>query len=134
MVRKRSESKPGPKRPAARGARAARIVWIGLAVAAGLAILLALVGSIFLHRILASGKIKEWVNKEPEKLRIEYVSASGWNPWAVHVRGLELRSRDPNIEFWFRIENARFSFSPLQLLAHRFHVGRLTGSGLTYRL
>jgi hypothetical protein len=134
MARKRGESKPGPKRPAARGARAALIVWISLAVAAGLAIVLALAGSIFLHRILASGKVKEWVNKEPEKLRIEYISASGWNPWAVRVHGFELRSRDPNVEFWFRIEDARLSFSPLQLVAHRFHVGRLTGTGLVYRL
>jgi hypothetical protein len=134
MARKTSESRPGPKRPAARGARAARIVWIALAVAAGLAILLAAAGSVALHWILASGKIRQWVNGEPEKLRIEYVSASGWNPWAIHVQGLELRTRDPNIEFWFRIEDARFSFSPLQLLAHRFHVGRLTGSGLVYRL
>ena len=109
-------------------------MWVGLAVAAGLGVVLALVGSIALHRILVTGKVKEWVNKEPEKLRIEYVSASAWNPWAVRVHGLELRSRDPNVEFWFRIEDARFSFSPLQLLAHRFHVGRLTGSGLEYRL
>lgn len=127
-------SRPKKKLSAPPGARAARIVWIGLAVVAGLAIVLAVAGSIFLHRILASGKIKEWVNKEPEKLRIEYASASGWNPWAVRVHGLELRSRDPNVEYWFRIEDARFSFSPLQLLAHRFHVGRLTGSGLSYRL
>jgi len=140
MAGQSDEPKGGTKKPrksrtaSSRGARAARIVWISLAAVAGLAIVLALAGSIFLHRILASGKIKEWVNGEPEKLRIEYASASGWNPWAVHVSGLELRSRDPNIEFWFRIENARFSFSPLQLLAHRFHVGRLTGSGLTYRL
>jgi hypothetical protein len=122
------------KKTASRGARAARIVWISLAVVAGLAILIAIAGSIVLHQILASGKIKEWVNKEPEKLRIEYVSASAWNPWAVRVHGLELRSRDPNIEFWFRIEDARFSFAPLQILARRFHVGRLTGTGLVYRL
>ena len=76
MARKTTESEPGPKRPAARGARAARIVWIGLAVVAGLAIVLAVAGSVALHSVLASGKVKEWVNGEPEKLRIEYVSAS----------------------------------------------------------
>ena len=110
------------------------MVWIGLAAVAGLAILLAIAGSIFLHRVLATGKVKEWVNREPEKLRIEYESASGWNPWSVHVHGLELRSRDKNVEFWFRIEDARFSFSPLQLLTKRFHVGKLSGSGLVYHL
>src|SRR5512132_3798985 len=109
MARKTSGSKPGPKRPAARGARAARIVWIVLAVLAGLAILGGVASSIFLHRVLASGKVKEWVNGEPEKLRIEYESASGWNPWSVRIHGLELRTRDPNVEFWFRIEDARFS-------------------------
>ncbi|MDQ6894982.1 MAG: hypothetical protein M3167_20200 [Acidobacteriota bacterium] len=137
---KKTRTTAAPRRPrktrtaSSPGARAARIVWIGLAVVAGLAILLAVAGSIALHWILASGKVKQWVNTEPEKLRIEYTAASGWNPWAVHVQGLELRNRDPNVEFWFRIEDARFSFSPLQILSHRFHVGRLTGRGLTYRL
>jgi hypothetical protein len=140
MVLKKIRTKAGTKKPrksptaSSRGARAARVVWIILGVIAGLAIVLAVAGSVALHWILASGKVKQWVNSKPEKLRIEYVSASGWNPWAVRVHGLELRNRDPNVEFWFRIEDARFSFSPLQLLSHRFHVGRLTGSGLAYRL
>src|SRR5204863_4513514 len=127
----KARRKPARGRP---GARAAKIVWIGLAVITALAILVAVASSIFLHRVLATGKVKEWVNREPEKLRIEYESASGWNPWSVRVHGLELRSRDKNVEFWFRIEDARFSFSPLQLLTKRFHVGKISGSGLVYHL
>jgi len=101
---------------------------------AAVAVAFAIAGSFTLHRILSTGKVREWVNAHPEKLRLEYASADGWTPWAVHVHGLELRSRDPNVEWWMRIEDATFSFAPLPLLAHRFHVTRLRGTGLTYRL
>lgn len=115
-------------------ARVIRIVWIVALSVLGLAILLGAAGSIFLHRVLVSGKVKEWINTDPEELRIEYASASGWTPWAVHVRGLELRNRDSNVEFWFRMDETTLSFSPLQILARRFHVNRVRGSGLVYHL
>lgn len=117
-----------------RSARAGRIaLWAALGVVL-LALILAAAGSIAMHRILATGKVKEWVSAHPEKLRLEYASATGWVPWNVRVRGLELRSRDPNVEWWFRIDDARFSFSPLSLLAKHFHVTRLRATGLEYRL
>ncbi|MEP6800380.1 MAG: hypothetical protein ABJC07_00480 [Acidobacteriota bacterium] len=110
---------------------------IALWVSCGVLLLLLLVAggaSIALHRILTTGKIKEWANKNPEELRIEYASASGWVPWDVHVSGFELRNRDPNVEFYFRLDEARLSFSVLGLLAHELHFTRVRGSGLDYRL
>jgi hypothetical protein len=104
------------------------------AVVAAVVIAAAIVGSFTLHRILSTGKVREWINGHPEKLRLEYASADGWTPWAVHVHGLELRSRDPNVEWWLRIEDTTFSFAPLALLGHRFRVTRLRGTGLTYHL
>ncbi len=124
-------SRRGTGAPAARAGRLA--LWIA-AAALLLAVVLAAAGSIALHRILATGKVKEWVNTHPDNLRLEYASASGWVPWDVRVRGLELRNRDPNVEFWFRIDDARFSFSPLALFAKHFHVTRLRATGLEYRL
>lgn len=132
-MKKPAKSHPRAKRP--RAPRAGRRYWIvAIAVVAAVAGAAAVVGSFTLHRILSTGKVPEWVNAHPEKLRLEYASADGWTPWAVHVHGLELRSRDPNVEWWMRIEDATFSFAPLPLLAHRFHVTRLRGTGLAYRL
>ncbi len=127
-------AKTSRKNAAARPGRPARIaLWI----AGSVLLLLLLIGvgaSIALHRILTTGKIKEWANKEPEKLRIEYAAASGWFPWDVHVSGFELRNRDPNVEFYFRLEEARVSLSVLGLLSHELHFTRVRGSGLDYRL
>ncbi len=99
-----------------------------------LVLLLACGASVALHRILTTGKIRQWANKEPEKLRIEYASASGWVPWDIHVTGFELRNRDPNVEFYFRLDDARVSFSIFALLSHELRFTRVRGSGLDYRL
>ncbi|MEO8432326.1 MAG: hypothetical protein ABI592_12510 [Acidobacteriota bacterium] len=128
---------PGRSRRGTRGSGAGRAGRLALRIAAGvflLALVLAAAASFAMHRILVTGKVKKWVSSEPEKLRLEYASASGWFPWAVRVRGLELRSRDPNVEWWFSIDDARFSFSPLALLGRRFHVTKLRGTGFQYRL
>ncbi len=127
-------AKTSRRKAAARGGRAGRItLWIAGGVLL-LLILIALGASIALHRILTAGKIKEWANKDPEELRIEYASASGWVPWNVRVTGFELRNRDPNVEFYFRLDEARLSFSVLGLLSHKLHFTRVQGSGLDYRL
>lgn len=87
-----------------------------------------------MHRVLTTGKLREWVNGDPEKLRLEYRSASGWFPWDVHVTGLELRCRDSNVEWWFRMDDVRLSFDPIALLAKRFHATRVRGDGLVFLL
>ena len=127
-------AKNSRKKAAGHRGRSGRIaLWISCGL---LLLLLLLTGgaSIALHRILTTGKIKEWANKDPERLRIEYASASGWFPWDVRVSGFELRNRDPNVEFYFRLDEARLSFSVLGLLSHELHFTRVRGSGLDYRL
>lgn len=134
-MRKASKNKKKSRASSGGGrSRAARIaLWVGGAVLLA-AILLAAAGSFTLHRILTTGKIKEWVSEHPEELRLEYASASGWFPWAVRVRALELRGRDPNVEWYFRIDDVRLSFSPLALLTRHFHATHVRGNGLTFRL
>ena len=123
-------------RPAAgeRGSRGRRIALVVALSVIGLAVLLGASGSLVLHRILTTGQLRRWVNHDPDKLRLEYASASGWFPWDVRVSGLELRSRDPNVEWYFRMDEARLAFAPLELLAHRFHITRVRARGLAYRL
>ena len=128
---KNSRKSPRAKNPRPRASR-----WALWAAGAALlfAILLTAGASFALHRILATGRIKRWVNGNPEKLRLEYASASGWFPWDVRVRALEMRMRDPTVEYYFRIEDARLSFSTLALLTHQVHFTRVRGTGLTFLL
>lgn len=110
---------------------------IALRVALGFLALLIVVAagaSFALHRILATGKIREWVNDDPEKLRLEYSSASGWFPWDVRVRDLELRARDPNVEWYLRIDEARVAVAPFELLGRRLHFTSVHAKGLSFRL
>jgi len=122
------------KTTTSRAPKGRRFVLIALAIAGAIALLLAAGGSIALHRILTTGKLREWANGEPEKLRLEYSSASGWVPWDIRVRNLELRSRDSNVEWYFRMDEVRLSFSPLELLTHRIHITRVRARGLSFRL
>ncbi|MDQ2869172.1 MAG: hypothetical protein M3S32_00410 [Acidobacteriota bacterium] len=132
-------AKTSRKKPAAgrRGSPTRRAPWLWLWIVGGAILLLLLLAggaSVALHRILTTGKIRQWANTDPEKLRIEYASASGWVPWDIHVTGLELRNRDPNIEFYFRLDDAKVSFSVFALLSHELRFTRVRGSGLDYRL
>ncbi|HXM77976.1 MAG TPA: hypothetical protein VOA00_01980, partial [Thermoanaerobaculia bacterium] len=73
-----------PKKPTTTpGARPRAARWALWAAGAALlfAILLTAGASYALHRILVTGRIQRWVNGNPEKLRLEYASASGWFPW-----------------------------------------------------
>jgi hypothetical protein len=126
--------KPGPRRGAG-GSRRARRILVRAAIAAGvLLVLLAAGGSLAIHRILATGKLKQWANGNPEKLRLEYSSATGWFPWDIRVRDLELRSRDPNVEWYLRIDEARVGFAPLALAARRLRFTHVHATGLAFRI
>jgi len=110
-------------------------ITIGVAVGTLALVLLAAAGASFwLHRILTTGKLREWVNDHPEKLRLEYSSSSGWFPWDVRVRDLELRARDPNVEWYMRMDEARVAVAPFELLGRRLHFTRVRGRGLAFRL
>jgi len=104
-------------------------IWI-VAVAAGLVILLTAAA----HTIVSSRLLRSWVNTDPEELLLEYDSASAWIPGVVRLRGLRMRGSDSNVQWAFRFDEARVSFSFFDLARKRFHATRVRGSGLTYRL
>lgn len=119
------------------GAGGSRGWRIGLRVALGVLALLVLVAagmSVALHRILTTATLRGWVNGDPEKLRLEYSSASGWFPWDVRVRDLELRARDPNVEWYLRMDEARVAIAPFELLGRRLRFTSVHAKGLSFRL
>lgn len=130
-----ARKKTGMDRPRkGRRSGASRIALVVALSVVGLLALLAASGSLVLHHVLTTGQLRRWVNDHPDKMRLEYASASGWFPWDVRVSGLELRSRDPNVEWYFRMDEARLVFAPLELAAHRLHITRVRAQGLAYRL
>jgi len=50
----------------------------------------------------------------------------------ARAKNVLVRDRDTKAEWGFAIEDARFSFSVLDLIRRRFHVTSLRGSGLTF--
>lgn len=132
----------GPKARSARrkasgggsGSRGWRIALRVALVVLALLVLLAAGVSVAVHRILTTATLRGWVNGEPEKLRLEYSSASGWFPWDVRVRDLELRARDSNVEWYLRIDEARVAIAPFELLGRRLHFTSVRAKGLAFRL
>lgn len=132
---KKSRRGPPRRRGPAAGSRRATRILVRSAIGAVVLLLLLGAGSSYaLHRILATGKLRQWANGNPEKLRLEYSSATGWFPWDVRVHDLELRSRDPNVEWYLRIDEARVAFAPLELIGRRLHFTRVRARGLAFRL
>src|SRR5512142_2904861 len=101
---------------------------------AGAVVLLLVAIFVAPHVIVSTRLLRSWVNDDPEKLLLDYDSASSWLPGVVRVKGLRLRGRDPNVEWFFRIDQARISVSLADLAARRFHATRVLAWGLTFRL
>jgi hypothetical protein len=119
------------KRAAAAGHRPRSGIRVAIAGGLGLLVLVLLGAP---HVIVSTRLLRSWVNDDPEKLLLEYDSASSWVPGIVLVRGLRVRGRDPNVEWFFRMEKARISVSLSDLLFRRFHATRVRASGLVFRL
>src|SRR5262249_60621905 len=99
---------------------------------AGVALVCA--GFASIHLIVSGRQLREWVNTDPEELRLDYDSGSSWVPGILHIRGLTMRGSDDNVQWWFRMEDAKISISLLDLLRRRFHATSVQASGLVFRL
>jgi hypothetical protein len=104
-------------------------VW-ALAILASLAAVVVAAPSFILRR----GLLLRWMNGDPGKLLLSYASASAPGPGRIVVTGLELRGSDPNVQWWFRMERADIRYSPLDLLAKRFHATSVRATGLAFRI
>jgi hypothetical protein len=84
--------------------------------------------------LLGGGRLGRALSGEPEKLRIEYTSASSWWPGRIHVEGLDLRVRDENVEWEAHVDRADATVALFELLSHRFHTRRIEADGVTFRM
>src|SRR5712691_3431877 len=115
----------------ARAAARRERLWIALALAA-LAVVFAWFASI--HLIVSGRLLRNWVNTDPEELLLDYESGSSWVPGILRLRGLTMRGSDDNVQWWFRMEEAKISISLFDLLHKRFHATSVRASGLVFRL
>ena len=105
--------------------------------AAGLAVLALAAGCaavVWTSSVLRGGKVRSWVNGDPDKLLLAYDQASSPWPGRIRVRGLRLRGRDPNVEWEFRIDDCRATISLPDLIRKRFHATSVEATGLSFRL
>ncbi|HEX9304887.1 MAG TPA: hypothetical protein VGA31_10600 [Thermoanaerobaculia bacterium] len=82
--------------------------------------------------LLSGGRLSSLINDGPNETWVGYESASSVWPGRARAKNVLVRDRDAKAEWAFVIEEARFSFSVLDLLRRRFHVTSLRGNGLTF--
>ncbi|MBL8112571.1 MAG: hypothetical protein JNK60_06775 [Acidobacteria bacterium] len=87
-------------------------------------------GNVFLMTPL----LRRILSSDPESLVVSYDQAFMPWPGRVVARNLRLRTRDSNVEFQIVLREVRLDVSLVELLSRRFHVRRLEGSGLSFRL
>jgi hypothetical protein len=83
---------------------------------------------------LSSGAIASLVSTHPEKLLLRYAHTRTFWPGHVHLTGFDLRGREPKLEWALHIDTVDVDLSLLALLRHRFHVAKVTATGVTFRL
>jgi hypothetical protein len=83
---------------------------------------------------LSTRAIAKLISQKPDRLRLEYGTARSFWPGRVHVENLDIRSRASTIEWELHIDKADADISLLSLLRHRFHVSKVTATGVTFRL
>jgi hypothetical protein len=98
------------------------------------AIALAVVFCAAVHVIVSGPLLRKWVNTDPEELLLDYDAASSWIPGKIRLRGLRMRGSDPNVQWFFRMENATISISLFDLFHKQFHATRVRAEGLAFRL
>jgi hypothetical protein len=118
----------------ARASRAvARRERLVIALALGV-ILLVFAAFAAVHLLVSGPQLRRWVNSDPEELLLDYELGSSWMPGIIRLRGLTMRGSDENVQWWFRMDEAKISVSLLDLLRKRFHATSVTARGLVFRL
>jgi len=114
-----------------RGSRRAR--WIALSLVV-IATLVAIVALVVPNALLRSDFIRKQMNKDADRGWLQYESATSRWPGTLRVKNLLYRDRDPGAEWAFQLEDAELTYSLADLARRRFHVTRLSGRGLIFRV
>lgn len=81
-----------------------------------------------------SGRLRDWSNRRPEKVRLEYASVSSLWPGLIEIDGLVVRGRTANgIEWQVEADRVRAQLALLPLLGRRLIIRGAQISGVEVR-
>jgi hypothetical protein len=106
-----------------------KLVVYPLAGLVGLYVLFLVVGNLFIK----TGSLRSILNRHPEKLFIDYDTATMLWPGRLHVTQISVRGRDGNIEWIVLLDDADVSVGLFDLAKKRFHAERVRGDGVSFR-
>ncbi|MEO6421075.1 MAG: hypothetical protein ABIP39_16805 [Polyangiaceae bacterium] len=78
--------------------------------------------------------LRSLLDATPEKLLIDYESASTFWPGRVHLTHLTIRGRDTNVEWNVSLDDADVVIGLFALMKREFHAERVRGDGVSFRL
>jgi hypothetical protein len=94
--------------------------------------------SIILNGLLNLGRTRPFlaslISVNPQSLNVDYRRAWFFVPTLVHIRNLEVRGSDRNVEWQLEIDEARVTVDLLALLRREFHATKVRARGIGFRL
>lgn len=88
-----------------------------------------------LNVLLATAWPKQWMNGDPDHLRVDYGRAwTLWPPLAIHLEDLDLSFQDPDSQVQLQGDHVTGYISPWALLSLRLQARGVTASGIVFKL
>lgn len=129
-----SKKRVSRRRRGTRSASRARMRRV-LGWSALLVVLLLLVSIGGLNALLATAWPKQWMNGDPDHLRVDYGRAwTLWPPLAIHLEDLDLSFQDPDSQVQLQGSRVTGYISPWALLSLRLQARGVTASGVVFKL
>ncbi len=106
--------------------------WIKIAIAVLIAVEVVYV--IAANVLLRTDVLVNLINKKPEKMLIQWESASTWLPGVVHVEGFSLRNQSKKVQIYLTLERVTGVISLSKLPFKTFHLRSANASNVDFRL
>ena len=84
--------------------------------------------------VARSGQLEEWINRRPDKVRMQFASAHSYFPFRVTLEKLDLAVQSTRLQWRVTADEASGWISPTPLLARRFRVEAARASGVEFAL
>ncbi len=83
---------------------------------------------------IKTGALRSLINKSPEKVFVDYETASTFWPGRVHLTNISIRGRDKNVEWIVTLDDVNVVVGLWDLTKKQFHAERVRGDGVAFRL
>jgi hypothetical protein len=83
---------------------------------------------------LRSGFMSDQINRKPEKMLIQWSSATTYFPGVVHVAGFSMRNQSRKVQFYLEVSEVRAVISLFKLPFKTLHIRNVNGTDVDFRL